>query len=100
MNAKRRYYVYIMSGATHRLYIGVTNNLARRVWEHKNKLHPGFTAQYNLTWLVYAETFDSILDALDREKQLKGWRRDKKIALIESINPRWADLSLDGLYDE
>jgi putative endonuclease len=89
----REYYVYIMSSHTRTLYIGVTNNLERRVYEHKNKLTPGFTSRYNLTWLVYVETTTSSYDAITREKQLKGWTRAKKVALIEAMNPQWEDLS-------
>jgi putative endonuclease len=78
--------------------LGITNNLERRVYEHKMKLVPGFTARYNITRLVYAETFPNPRMAIEREKQLKGWRREKKVALIESENPGWKDLS-DGWYD-
>jgi putative endonuclease len=83
-----------MSSATHRIYIGVTNNLERRVYEHKNKLIPGFTAQYNMTELVYFEQTPDVRSAIEREKQLKGWLRVKKIALITEDNPDWNDLSL------
>ncbi|NPV10462.1 MAG: GIY-YIG nuclease family protein [Ignavibacteria bacterium] len=75
------------------LYIGVTNNLARRVYEHKNKLINGFTKRYNLTKLVYFEVFNNINDAIRREKQLKNWHREWKINLIESVNKDWEDLS-------
>ncbi len=78
------------------LYIGVTNDLQRRIHEHKTKIHPqSFTARYNIDRLVYCETFNDVRDALAREKQIKSWRRSKKIALIEAENPRWKDLSLD-----
>jgi putative endonuclease len=87
------YFVYIMASKSRRLYIGVTNNLERRVFEHKSKLVEGFTAKYNIDRLVYfAETGD-VMAAMEREKQLKGWLRAKKIALIESENPSWLDLS-------
>lgn len=76
------------------MYIGVTNNLERRLYEHKNKLTDSFTKKYNLTKLVYYETTDDINDAIHREKQLKGWLRIKKIMLIEEDNPGWDDLSL------
>ena len=91
----KQYFVYILTNATRVLYIGMTNNLERRIWEHTVKRVPGFTAQYNISWLVYYEEFDQVLDALDREKQLKGWRRAKKIALIERMNTEWRDLALD-----
>ena len=95
--AMKTYYVYILTGASRVLYTGVTNNLARRVWEHKQKLVRGFTQKYNLTELVYFETGHSARGAIAREKQIKGWLRSKKIALIESLNPHWKDLSADWL---
>lgn len=91
----RAYYVYIMANKTKRLYTGVTNNLLRRVYEHKHGLVPGFTKRYNLTRLVYFESTENVRAALVREKQIKGWLRAKKIALIESVNPQWNDLSAD-----
>ncbi len=75
------------------LYIGVTNDLERRVYEHKNKMKEGFTKKFNLHQLVYYEETDDIGRALEREKQLKGWRREKKVKLLRSINPGWRDLS-------
>ena len=87
------YHVYVMSNRTHVLYIGVTNDLERRVIEHQESINPGFTNQYHLKRLVYFESFADIANAIAREKQLKSWRRAKKIALIESINPKWSDLS-------
>lgn len=90
------YYVYIVTNRRNgTLYTGVTNDLKRRVWQHKNKTHPGFTAQYNLDRLAYFETHQAIVDAIDREKQIKAGSRAKKIALIEGANPAWADLSAD-----
>jgi putative endonuclease len=80
---------------SHVLYTGVTGNLRRRVFEHKNKLHPGFTARYNLTRLVYYEMFFYPDAAIAREKEIKGWRRGKKIKLIESMNPHWSDLAAE-----
>ena len=77
------------------LYIGVTDDLMRRVYEHKNKLIEGFTKKYNLTKLLYFETFNRIEDAIRREKQLKNWHRQWKINLIESVNKEWKDLSLE-----
>ena len=87
------YYVYLMSSKAKVLYVGMTNNLARRMYEHKNKLNQGFTAKYNVDSLVYFEEVESELAAKKREKQIKGWLRIKKIKLIESINPDWNDLS-------
>jgi putative endonuclease len=93
-----QYYVYILTNKSKTLYIGVTNNLERRIYEHKQKLIPGFTQKYNLNRLVYYEETLRVEDAIAREKQLKGWLRVKKIALIESANPEWHDLSNDW-YD-
>lgn len=88
------YYVYILASSTnYTLYIGVTNNLLRRVYEHKNNLDTeSFTAKYGVHKLIYFEQTTDIRSALEREKQLKGWRRSKKNALIESTNPEWKDL--------
>ena len=88
------YYVYIMASATNvTVYIGVTSNLIRRVYAHKNHLDPNsFTSQYNVHKLVYFEQTSDVKAALEREKQLKGWRRSKKNALIEKMNPKWEDL--------
>jgi putative endonuclease len=91
------YCVYIMTNVTGMLYIGVTNNITRRVLEHKSKSIKGFTARYNLTQLVYCESTPYIYDALTREKQLKGWTRKKKVELIETMNPDWKDLSRELL---
>ena len=89
-----QYWVYIMSNkARSVLYIGVTNNLERRLYEHKNKLTEGFTKKYNLNKLVYFEETTDVKSALEREKQLKGWKREKKNILINSLNPDWNDLS-------
>ena len=89
----KQYFVYIMSSSTGTLYTGVTSELQRRVYQHKHKLIAGFTQKYNVTRLVYFETFHDARDAIAREKQIKGWLRRKKIALIESANPTWKDLS-------
>lgn len=91
----RQYYVYIMSSPSRTLYTGVTNDLRRRVYEHKNKLVPGFTARYNVTLLVYFEETPNVNSAIAREKQIKGWSRAKKVALIEATNPQWQDLSAE-----
>jgi len=89
----KQYCVYILSSKTKVLYIGVTGNLSRRIYEHKNKLIDGFTKKYNCTNLVYFEQTENVMSALEREKQLKKWRREKKINLIEKINPNWLDLA-------
>jgi putative endonuclease len=88
-----QYYVYIMTNKSRTLYTAVTNNLERRVYEHKQKLVPGFTTKYNISQLIYFEATHDIRAAIEREKQIKGWLRSKKVALIESVNPTWADLS-------
>jgi putative endonuclease len=82
-----------MTNKSRTLYTGVTNNLERRVHEHKQKLIPGFTTKYNISRLVYFEATQDVRAAIEREKQIKGWLRRKKIALIESVNPKWEDLS-------
>ena len=92
---KRIFYVYVLSNISKMLYIGVTNNLERRILEHKNKLIPGFSQKYNLQRLIYFEPFGDIRDAIVRGKQLKGWLRVRKVELIESNNPNWADLAED-----
>jgi putative endonuclease len=91
--AVKQYYVYILASRSRNLYAGVTNDLERRVYEHKQKLVPGFTAKYNIDRLVYFETTKDVDVAISREKQIKGWLRSRKIALIESVNPTWDDLS-------
>ena len=95
----REYYVYIMTNASHTLYVGVTNNLERRVYEHKNKLLEGFTSRYNISWLVYYAATNDVREAIAREKEIKGWLRAKKVALVNEFNPEWKDLSLEW-YDE
>ena len=87
-------HVYILASKPHgTLYIGVTTHLARRVAEHRSRSVPGFTARYNVTRLVYAETYADIRDAIAREKAMKAWKRAWKIALIEAANPDWSDLA-------
>ena len=86
-------YVYIMASHSRPLYTGVTANLERRVAEHKSHLVPGFTSRYRIERLVYFETWGQIRGAIEREKEIKGWRRSKKVALVESQNPTWADLA-------
>ena len=94
----RQFYVYIMTNRSRILYVGVTNDLQRRVFEDKHKLIPGFTQKYNITQLVYFEVTNDVREAIMREKQIKGWLRVKKAALIDSVNPDWRDLSED--WDE
>ncbi len=90
----KQYYVYILTNKTNNvLYIGVTNDLVRRMYEHKNKLVEGFTKKYNLKKLVYFEATDDVKSAITREKQLKNWHRDWKINLINEQNPDWKDLN-------
>src|SRR5215510_6384220 len=89
----KEYYVYIMANKSHTLYTGMTNDLTRRVYEHKNKLVKGFTSKYNIQYLVYYEISSSIHSAIEREKHIKGWLRTKKLDLINSMNPEWKDLS-------
>lgn len=85
--------MYILSSRSRNLYTGVTNNLFRRIVEHKKGLIPGFTLRYRIHRLVYFESFTDIRDAIAREKQVKGWDRKKRIALIERTNPTWGDLA-------
>ena len=89
----KTYYVYVLASASRTLYVGVTNNLERRVYQHRAKLHEGFTTRYNVNRLVHFEVFNDVLVAIAREKQIKGWTRAKKIALIESVNRDWKDLT-------
>jgi putative endonuclease len=94
-NLMREYYVYIMSSESGVLYTGVTDNLPRRVLQHKKKVNKGFTSRYNINRLVYFENTPDISAAIAREKQIKGWKRIRKVQLINSMNPEWRDLSLD-----
>jgi putative endonuclease len=89
----KQYYVYIMSNRSRTLYTGMTDDLSWRVYEHKDKAGTGFTKRYRITRLVYYEITDDVQAAIQREKQIKGWLRRKKIALIETTNPEWKDLS-------
>ncbi len=91
-----RYYVYILATASDTaIYTGVTNDLIRRIYEHKNDIFEGFTKRYKVHKLVYYEIVEDILSALEREKQIKSWKRVKKVALVNAFNPDWHDL-----YDE
>ena len=97
----KTYYVYILANKRNgTLYIGVTNDLERRVYEHKNHLAKGFTERYNINVLVYFEQTDDIQIALEREKQLKKWNRNWKLELIEKLNPQWKDLSKNWIPDQ
>ena len=89
-----RYFIYILTNKSNTLYIGVTNNLRKRLYEHKNKLVEGFTKKYNLYKLIYFEEYQDVNEAIKREKQIKGWIRKRKIELIKIKNPTFNDLSL------
>jgi len=88
-------YIYIMSSLTRVLYTGSTTDLRRRVYQHRHGLIPGFTREYSITRLVYFESTNQVRGALERERQIKGWRREKKLKLIESVNAGWLDLAAD-----
>ena len=92
---RKTYYVYIMASKNRAIYVGMGNDLHRRCWEHKTEAKEGFSKKYKTKNLVYFESFEDVRDAINREKQLKGWRRSRKVALIESKNPEWSDLSRD-----
>jgi putative endonuclease len=92
----KSYYVYIITNWNNKvMYIGITNNLIRRVYEHKNKLVKGFTEKYNVNKLVYFEETGDVIAAIAREKEIKKWRREKKDQLVNRMNPTWKDLSLE-----
>ena len=96
MRREHRYYVYMMQSSSRRaLYIGMTNNLHRRVFQHKTQEFEGFTDSYDAVRLVYWESFDEVHQAIAREKQLKNWRREKKLWLIATMNPKFRDLAAD-----
>jgi putative endonuclease len=92
----RQFYVYLLASHSRRLYIGVTNDLLRRIAEHRERMCE-FTSKYQITRLVYFETSENVMSAITREKELKGWVRKRKVALIESVNPAWRDLA-DGWF--
>ena len=94
----RQYYVYIMTNRSRTLYVGVTNDLERRVYEHKSESVEGFTKRYRMNRLIYFDVTSNVEGAITREKVIKGWRRSKKIDLMEQTNPGWKDLS-DGWYE-
>ena len=93
MTRERHYYVYILSSKSGTLYVGVTNDLERRVYEHKSLKVPGFTRRYKVNRLVYYEEHNDVTQAIEREKTIKGWTRRKKIELIKSQNYKWEDLA-------
>ncbi len=92
----KTYYVYLLTNWNNQvMYVGVTSNLERRIYEHRNNLVDGFTKKYNVEKLVYFETTSDALAAIEREKQIKKWRREKKNQLVIEMNPEWKDLSLE-----
>ncbi len=93
MKREHRYYTYIVASRSHTLYVGITNNIEARMEEHRNGVFEGFSKRYHCNRLVYLESWHYVQRAIAREKEIKGWLRAKKIALIESQNPTWADLS-------
>ena len=93
MRREKVFYVYIMASRTHALYTGMTGEIEHRVWQHKNHIYEGFTDRYNCTRLVFYERYGEASAAIARETQLKKWRREKKLTLIERSNPTWQDLS-------
>ena len=99
MTDEKNYYVYILSSQRRVLYTGITSAIERRVFQHKTHAFGGFTAKYNVTTLVYFERYGSVHAAIRREKEIKDWRREKRVALIESTNPTWKDLSY-GWYQK
>jgi putative endonuclease len=90
---EKRFHVYIMASRSAVLYTGMSNNLVRRIWQHKQKNVPGFTRSYNVTKLVWFEEHGRATSAIAREKEIKAWRRGKKVALIRALNPLWKDLA-------
>jgi len=98
MSADKTYYVYMVTNQSRTLYVGFTSNICERVWQHKTGLVEGFTSRYDIDMLVYVESFSDAFSGIAREKQIKRWRREKKLRLITQENPDWHDLS-DGWYD-
>jgi putative endonuclease len=90
--AQRTYFVYILAGKSGVLYTGITSSLARRISDHKEKKMPGFTQKYSVSRLVWFEPYGAVVTAITREKEIKSWRRSKKVALIQTKNPTWRDL--------
>ncbi len=95
MSRARSYYVYILASRARTLYVGSTSDLTRRVYQHIHGMFPGFTARYRITQLVWWDQTPNAREAVDRERKIKSWRREKKIALIESANPGWRDFAAD-----
>src|SRR5215216_2956192 len=95
----RTYAVYILADRSHTLYVGVTGDLLRRIWQHRTKQVPGFTSRYDISRLVYFEQTDDPMIAIEREKQLKRWSRRKKVRLVERSNPAWVDLAAPWFDD-
>ena len=96
MGKSKYYYVYLLTNWNNKvIYVGITNDLMRRVYEHKNKFVKGFTNKYNVYKLVYYEETTDVISAIEREKEIKKWRREKKNRLVEKMNPDWSDLSLE-----
>jgi len=94
MSGNEKYYVYLLTNWNNKvIYVGITNDLTRRIYEHKNKMIKGFTEKYNVKKLVYFEETQDINTAIEREKEIKKWRREKKNRLVNSMNPNWDDLS-------
>jgi putative endonuclease len=99
MAREHHYYIYLLTNKSDKvMYIGVTNNLERRVYEHKMKMVPGFTGKYNVNKLVYFEETSDVRAAIAREKEIKKWRREKKNSLVVAVNPEWIDLS-EGWFE-
>lgn len=96
MSRLRSYYVYLLTNWNNKvMYVGVTNDLERRIYQHKNKLVKGFTEKYNVNKLVYFEETQDVIAAITREKEIKKWRREKKDQLVNEMNPTWKDISLE-----
>ena len=93
MSERRRYHVYILASQSRALYTGVTGDLEQRVWQHKEGQIPGHTSKYKINRLVFWEEFDNPMEAIRREKEIKGWKRQRKCELVEAHNPNWEDLS-------
>ncbi len=89
----KQYFIYVMASFSRKTYIGITSDLERRVWQHKNGTYESHTKKYNKNRLVYIEEYQWVNDAISREKQIKGWGQQKKLDLVESMNPEWRDLS-------
>lgn len=100
MRRERHYFVYMIASISRVLYVGMTSNLRKRVWEHKNRIFEGFSKQYRCYRLVWYESYDDVANAIDREKQLKRWNRMKKEWLICLKNPTWEDLAADWYEQE